>query len=117
MVAWPLCPARNNMQLMNRITQQLRLTRQASCFSSRLVILALSSLAVQPFETLAQGTAFTYQGRLTDGAAAAACGESPLACRTTVQCVVVKSLPPNGSEGDPDRTLPCSPGIIDSGTP
>src|SRR5215831_1985199 len=53
---------------MNRIQQQLRLRRQASCFSSRLVILALSVVAVQPFETLAQGTAFTYQGRLTDGA-------------------------------------------------
>lgn len=33
--------------------------------------MALSIVAVQPLEALAQGTAFTYQGRLTDGAAPA----------------------------------------------
>jgi hypothetical protein len=66
MLPWPMCPARNNMKLMNRILQQLSLKQQASRLASGLAIFAVSMLAVQPLKTLAQGTAFTYQGRLTD---------------------------------------------------
>jgi len=56
---------------MNKMLQPLAVKAQPPSFGLALAMLALSILIVQPSTLFAQGTAFTYQGRLTDGGAAA----------------------------------------------
>ena len=58
----------NPMPRRNRVKAGQRLAKGADLLAALATLLLLSTLNLQPSTCFAQGTAFTYQGRLADGA-------------------------------------------------